>query len=104
MTFDEIEEQHKKHTAELVEKCKDYHYESKFKDWEGKDLADVFWYALGSYQKKPNWEAFKIMELVYNWACHADHGLSHSFYEAWKWTKFDFAKESEKWETGVYKI
>lgn len=98
MTFDELEEQQKQHTADLIEKCKDYHCEAQFKGWEGKDLSDAFWYALGSYQKKPSLEAFKIMELAYNWACHADHGLSNSFYHAWKWSGFDFAEEYMKWE------
>lgn len=97
MTFDELEEQQKQHTADLIEKCKDYHCEAQFKDWEGKDLSDAFWYALGSYVKEPNAQAFKTMELAYYWACHADHGLAHSFLDAWKWVGFNFSNEYTKW-------
>lgn len=94
--FAETEE--KRHKEKLIEKCKDYHCEAQFKDWEGKDLSDAFWYALGSYQKKPSYELFKIMNLAYCWACHADHGLAHSFLDAWKWAGFDLCREYEKWK------
>lgn len=97
MTFGELDEYEKQHTAELIDKCKDYHCEAQFKEWSGRDLSDAFWYALGSYNKNPNAHDFKIMELAYYWACHADHGLAHSFYHAWKWCGFNFADEYEKW-------
>ncbi len=102
MTFEELEEQEKKHTADLIDKCKEYHCEAQFKEWSGRDLSDAFWAALASYQKKPNLESFKIMQYAFNWACHADHGLAHSFSHAWKWVGFNLADEDEKWETGAY--
>lgn len=103
MTFKELEEQEKKYTSDLIDKCKEYHCGEQFSEWSDRDLSDAFWGALESYQKKPNLESFKIMQYAFNWACHANHGLSHSFSHAWKLVGFDLVDEGMKWELGVYR-
>lgn len=96
MTFDEIEEEAKKHSEELISKAKEYTCGGQFKNWSGRDLADAFWTALAMYQKEPSLELLRVMEHAFNWAVHADHGLAHSFNHAWKWIGFNLLEEYEK--------
>ena len=71
---------------------------SGFREWGGHDLSELFWIHLGRYKKEPNPESLKYMEMAFRWACHADHGLSSSFYHAMKWAGIDLYTEWKRWE------
>ena len=93
----------------LCNECSDkLHYESierelesvenprDFKDWDNGDMSDAFWLHLGKYKKRPNRKSLSVMKLAFLWACHADHGLSSSFYHAFKWCGIDLFAELDR--------
>lgn len=89
--FDKREKDKLMEKAASVSKCSD------FKEWSGRDLSELFWVHLGIYQKDPNPKSYKIIEMAYRWACHADHGLSNSFRHAMKWAGIDILTEYKRW-------
>lgn len=82
--------------AKIEEQLKSVHRASDFKDWKKRDMSEAFWIHLGKYQKHPNKHSLAIIRRAYLWACHDDHGLSNSFYNAMKWCKLDLSTESER--------
>lgn len=82
----------------IIEKSKDVMKPSDFKEWESRDMSELFWIHLGKYVKEPNRESLAYMEMAYSWACHDNHGLSNSFRHALKWAGIDLWNEYRKWE------
>ena len=69
---------------------------SDFKSWKKEDMSEAFWMHLIEYQKRPNKRSLSIMRTAYLWACHDDHGLSNSFYNALNWCGIDFFVEQKR--------
>lgn len=76
--------------AEYVKEAKD------FKEWNGRDLSEIFWIELGRYQKYPNKRSINLMKMAYMWAMHDNHTLSNSITHALEWCKIDIFKESRR--------
>lgn len=87
----------KRDDAKIIEKSQNVQKCSDFKEWSGHDLSELFWIHLGKYRKEPSAESYHWMEMAFRWACHADHGLSSSFWHALKWAGIDLLEESRKW-------
>lgn len=86
----------KLHINHIEEKLQTVNHPRDFKEWDMGDMSDAFWLHLGKYKNHPNKRSLSIMNIAFCWACHADHGLSSSFYHALKWCGIDLAAEFER--------
>ena len=82
---------------QVLEKSKTLQKASDFKQWDSGDMSELFWIHLGKYVKTPNRESLYYMELAYRWACHDNHGISNSFYNAMKWAGINLREEERRW-------
>ena len=70
---------------ELMNKGEETKRPCDFREWEHRDLSELFWLYLSSYTKNPNEHALRIMERAFLWAIHDNNGLANSFLHAFKW-------------------
>ena len=84
----------KKREAKRIEGALEtVNHPSDFRTWKMDDMSEAFWMHLARYKKKPNRKSLDVMNQAFLWACHADHGLSNSFYHALKWCGIDLHTE-----------
>lgn len=78
-------EKNEAHLQELVNKGDQTSYPRDFREWEHRDLSELFWFHIGHYTKNPNEHSLRIMERAFLWAVHDNNGLANSFLHAFKW-------------------
>ena len=71
---------------------------SDFHDWTGRDLSELFWLTFIEYRKNPTPKGIELIWRIYCWASHADHTLSNTISNVFKWCGMDLYGESERWE------
>lgn len=70
---------------------------SDFASWSHKEIADFFWYNIGLYVKKPDFQTLQNMKYAYLWAVHDDYELAKAFETAMRWSGInDIYAEFEK--------
>lgn len=80
----------------IASALEEVNHPSDFKNWKMADMSEAFWTHLAIYHKCPNKKSLSIMNKAILWACHANHGLSNSFFHALDWLNIDLWKEQKR--------
>lgn len=80
----------------ILERAVDVKEARDFKEWDGSDLSDLFWYTFIEYKKNPTLHGIETINRIFLWSCHANHTLSSTIYHTLKWCGMDLFKERDK--------
>lgn len=87
---------HEIQTQQLLERAEEIKKAEHLRDWSERDQSELFWLTFIEYQKTPSLRGIELISRIFLWACHANHTLSNTINNVFKWCGMDLWTELDK--------
>ena len=82
----------------VLERYEEVKKASDFNSWTGDDLSELFWLTFIEYRKNPTSRGMETIWRISAWAGHADHTLSNTIHNVFKWCGMSLIGELRKYK------